>query len=589
MLFKYNLNVLFKSALITFSLSSISGFSADPSSDEIKETVSIPWWKDAVFYEIYIRSFNDSDGDGIGDLNGITNKLDYLKGLGVDAILLTPHYSSPNVDSGYDVSDYRSVMKEYGNLSDFDRLIAEMNKRNMRLMIDMVVNHTSDQHPWFVESSKSKKNHYRDFYIWREGNSKTPPTNDKSSFGGSMWELSQKTGQYYFHTFSKHQPDINWDNKNVKEAVFSDIRFWLDKGVAGLRFDAIADFVKPYDTVEQFSKYKSETVEKVVDPKVHAYVKELNKKVFAGRDIATSAEVWRTPPEEVNLFTDPKREELNFAFIFDAIFVGRKSVWEAKPWSLTDLKSAIDHVDKITGKNGWGAFFLTNHDNARQISHFGNDTPEWRNVSAKALATLNLTQRATPFIYQGDEIGMTNSIFPDITSFDDVQLKGYWKDLVDTKKVDAEYFMKNARMTNRDNSRTPFQWGPGPNAGFSTGTPWFKVNDNYREINVSSQVDDPDSVFNYYKSLIAIRKSSPALVLGEYHDLDPGNLKVYSYTRSLKDEKYLVIINMSDSDVSYVIPEDIKIKKLVVQNLDNNNFSESKVSLKPWQASVYKI
>ncbi|MFE8663979.1 glycoside hydrolase family 13 protein [Serratia nevei] len=589
MSFKCNLRFFLKSVFLTVSLSSISSLSASASSADIKKTVSSPWWKEAIFYEIYIRSFNDSDGDGVGDLNGITNKLDYLKSLGVDAVLLTPHYASPNIDSGYDVSDYRNVMKEYGSLSDFDRLIAEMKKRDMRLMIDIVVNHTSDQHPWFVESSKSKDNYYRDFYIWREGKEEAPPTTDKSSFGGSMWELSRKTGQYYFHTFSKHQPDLNWCNENVKQAVYRDIKFWLDKGVAGLRFDAIADFVKPYDTVDQFRKYKSETVEKVVDPKVHAYVKELNKKVFSGRDIATAAEVWRTPSEEVSLFTDPKRKELNFAFIFDAIFVGRKSVWEAKPWSLIDLKSAIGHVDKITGKNGWSAFFLTNHDNARQISHFGNDTPEWRNVSAKALATLNLTQRATPFIYQGDEIGMTNSSFPDINSFDDVQLKGYWTDLVDTRKVDAEYFMKNARMTNRDNSRTPFQWSPEHNAGFSTGTPWFKVNDNYKEINVSSQIDDPKSVYNYYKSLIAIRKSSPALIHGKYRDLDPGNVKVYAYTRSLKDEKYLVLINMSESNVRYLIPKNIKLKKIIIQNLDNPDFSESHVSLKPWQASIYKI
>lgn len=589
MSFINKLNSFLRKSLLTLSISFTLIFSLSSFSAENQNTESSPWWKNAIFYEIYIRSFNDSDGDGVGDLNGIINKLDYLKNLGVDAILLTPHYASPNIDSGYDVSDYRNVMKEYGNLSDFDRLIVEMKKRNMRLMIDMVVNHTSDQHPWFIESSSSKKNHYRDFYIWREGNADNPPTTDKSSFGGSMWEKSPKTGQYYFHTFSKHQPDINWNNENLKKAIYSDIQFWLDKGVSGLRFDAIADFVKPYDTVEQFRKYKSETVEKVVSPKVHDIVRELNEKVFSGRDIATSAEVWRTPPEEVSLFTNPKRKELNFAFIFDAIFVGRKSVWEAKPWSLIDLKSAIDHVDTITGENGWGAFFLTNHDNARQLSHFGNDTPEWRSVSAKALATLTLTQRATPFIYQGDEIGMTNSTFPDISSFDDVQLKGYWKDLVDTKKVDAEYFMKNARMTNRDNSRTPFQWSPDKNAGFTTGTPWFKINDNYREINASSQIDDKNSIFNYYKSLIEIRKSSPALVTGNYRDLDPSNVNVYAYIRSLKDEKYLILINMSENSIRYQIPENIKIKNLIIQNLYSPNFSEREVSLKPWQSSIYKI
>lgn len=548
-----------------------------------------PWWKEAVFYEIYIRSFNDSDGDGIGDLNGITSKLDYLKDLGIDAILLTPHYASPNVDSGYDVSNYRMIMKEYGSLSDFDRLVSEMKKRNMRLMIDIVVNHTSDQHPWFVESSKSNSNPYRDFYLWREGKGEQPPTDDKSSFGGSMWELSPKTGQYYFHTFSKHQPDLNWKNKKVVEAVYADINFWLDKGVAGLRFDAIADFVKPYDTYEQFQKYKSETVEKVVAPQVHTYVRELNKNVFSGRDIATSAEVWRTPPEEVSLFTDPNRQELNLAFIFDAIFVGRKSVWEAKPWTLTELKSAINHVDQITGENGWGAFFLTNHDNARQVSHFGNDTPQWRTISAKALATLNLTQRSTPFIYQGDEIGMTNSNFPDISSFDDVQLKGYWKDLVETKKIDADYFMKNARMTNRDNSRTPFQWNSEKNAGFSDGSPWLKVNDNYREINASSQIKDQNSVYSYYKSLIALRRNSPALIFGEYRDLDPSNAKIYAYTRSLANAKYLIIINMSESNVRYDIPGAIKIKQLVIQNSENTEFSDSQVNLHPWQASIYKI
>lgn len=585
----YRLSRFSRKMVFILSLLSLSIFSTWCSPTEVKKSVLQPWWKEAVFYEIYIRSFNDSDGDGIGDLNGITSKLDYLKDLGIDAILLTPHYASPNVDSGYDVSNYRMIMKEYGSLSDFDRLVSEMKKRNMRLMIDIVVNHTSDQHPWFVESSKSNSNPYRDFYLWREGKGEQPPTDDKSSFGGSMWELSPKTGQYYFHTFSKHQPDLNWKNKKVVEAVYADINFWLDKGVAGLRFDAIADFVKPYDTYEQFQKYKSETVEKVVAPQVHTYVRELNKNVFSGRDIATSAEVWRTPPEEVSLFTDPNRQELNLAFIFDAIFVGRKSVWEAKPWTLTELKSAINHVDQITGENGWGAFFLTNHDNARQVSHFGNDTPQWRTISAKALATLNLTQRSTPFIYQGDEIGMTNSNFPDISSFDDVQLKGYWKDLVETKKIDADYFMKNARMTNRDNSRTPFQWNSEKNAGFSDGSPWLKVNDNYREINASSQIKDQNSVYSYYKSLIALRRNSPALIFGEYRDLDPSNAKIYAYTRSLANAKYLIIINMSESNVRYDIPGAIKIKQLVIQNSENTEFSDSQVNLHPWQASIYKI
>lgn len=555
------------------------------------EHANIPWWKTAVFYEIYIKSFNDTSGDGIGDINGITEKLDYLKNLGIDAILITPHYASPGKDSGYDVSDYRRVMKEYGNNQDFDHLLAELKKRDMRIMIDVVVNHSSDQHPWFIESAKSKTNAFRDFYIWRDGVDGGPPTDTKSSFGGSSWQKSETTGQYYYHAFAPSQPDLNWDNRRVREAVYEDIRFWLDKGVSGLRFDAIADFVKPYDTQAQLNLYKSDTVEKVVDPKIHTFTKEMHKEVFAGRDIATTAEVWRTPPDEIQLFTDPKNKEFNLAFIFDAIFVGRKSVWEAKDWTVREFKHAITNVDRITGSAGWGGFFLSNHDNARVVSHFGNDSMAWRDTSAKALATLSLTQRATPFIYQGDEIGMTNYPFKGISDFDDIQLKGYWRDLVDTGTVTSDYFLKNARQTNRDNGRTPFQWDASANAGFTTGIPWMKVNPNYSTVNAMDQVKDPSSVYNFYRQLIKLRKSSPAFVIGEYHDVDPDHEQVYAYTRSLGAERYLIVINMKETAVEYALPSMLKAGDLILQNtpIEHSDPSRTVIDLKPWQASIYKL
>lgn len=552
---------------------------------------SLPWWKTAVFYEIYIKSFKDTTGDGVGDINGITEKLDYLQNLGVDAILLTPHYDSPGKDSGYDVSDYRRVMKEYGNNHDFDVLVSELKKRNMRIMIDVVVNHTSEEHPWFIESMKSKDNPYRDFYIWRDGVNGGPPTDNNSSFGGSSWEESKQTSQYYYHTFASSQPDLNWDNPRVRDAVYEDILFWLDKGVSGLRFDAVADFVKPYDTKAQFEKFKSDTVEKVVDPKVHSYIKDMHENLFAGRDLATIAEVWRTPPEEIQLFTNPSNKEFNLAFIFDAIFIGRRSVWEAKEWSIPEFKRAISNVDRITGSNGWGAFFLSNHDNARVVSHFGNDSAEWRDSSSKALALLSLTQRGTPFIYQGDEIGMTNYPFKDINDFDDIQLKGYWRDLVETGTIDREYFLNNARQTNRDNGRTPFQWDSSTSGGFTTGTPWISVNPNYISINAGSQVNEPKSVFNFYRKLIKLRKSNPALVVGEYRDLDPSHDQVFAYTRTLGTESFLIVINMTDYQVKYSLPNKLNRGKLILQNLpdQSSNSSLEFIDLKPWQASIYKL
>lgn len=562
---------------------------------EMQKSDDLPsWWKQAVFYQVYPRSFKDTNDDGIGDLKGIIEKLDYLKKLGVDAIWINPHYDSPNTDNGYDIRDFRKIMKEYGTMEDFDRLIAEMNKRDMRLMIDIVINHTSDQHSWFVQSKSGKDNPYRDYYFWRDGKQGKPPNNYPSFFGGSAWEKDDKSGQYYLHYFAKQQPDLNWDNPKVREDLYDMLRFWLDKGVAGLRFDTVATYSKiagfPNLSPQQLKNFAQAYTE---GPDIHRYIKEMNQKVFSQYDVATAGEIFGVPLEKSIDYFSSQREELNIAFTFDLIRMDRgvEERWRQKAWSLTDFRQTIGRVDRSTGKYGWNAFFLDNHDNPRAVSHFGDDRSQWRAISAKALATLIITQRATPFIYQGSELGMTNYPFKNINDFDDIEVKGFWQDHVASGKVDANEFLHNVRMTSRDNSRTPFQWDATKNAGFTSGTPWFKVNPNFKQINAADQIDDPDSVFNYYRKLIGLRHAIPALTYGEYRDLDPSNDTVYAYTRTHGDERYLVVINFKEKRVNFRLPENMTISKVVTESNAKEvvSVNATALELQPWQSGIYRL
>jgi oligo-1,6-glucosidase len=561
----------------------------------IEQSKTIPkWWKEAVFYQVYPRSFKDTNGDGIGDIKGIIEKLDYLKALGIDAIWINPHYDSPNTDNGYDIRDYRKIMKEYGTMEDFDRLISEMKKRNMRLMIDVVINHTSDQNEWFVKSKSSKDNPYRGYYFWKDAKEGQAPNNYPSFFGGSAWQKDEKTNQYYLHYFAKQQPDLNWDNPKVRQDLYAMLRFWLDKGVSGLRFDTVATYSKipdfPNLTQQQLKNFAAEYTK---GPNIHRYVNEMNREVLSHYDIATAGEIFGVPLDQSIKFFDRRRDELNIAFTFDLIRLDRDSDqrWRRKEWKLSQFRQVIDNVDRTAGEYGWNAFFLDNHDNPRAVSHFGDDRPQWREPSAKALATLTLTQRATPFIYQGSELGMTNYPFKAIDEFDDIEVKGFWHDYVETGKVKADEFLQNVRLTSRDNSRTPFQWDTSKNAGFTSGKPWFKVNPNYQEINAVSQVAQPDSVFNYYRQLIKIRHDIPALTYGTYTDLDPENDSVYAYTRSLGAEKYLVVVNFQEQVMRYKLPDNLSIEKVIIESNSKNvvKKNDSLLELKPWQSGVYKL
>lgn len=566
------------------------------SEDNIQKSEQLPaWWKQAVFYQIYPRSFKNTNGSGVGDINGIIEKLDYLKNLGIDAIWINPHYASPNKDNGYDVSDYQDIMKEYGTMEDFDRLISEMKKRNMRLMVDVVINHTSDQHPWFIQSSSSKDNPYRDYYFWQDGKNGQEPNNYPSFFGGSAWSKDEKTDQYYLHYFAKQQPDLNWDNPKVRQDLYKMLRFWLDKGVSGMRIDTVATISKIPEFPDLSENQKKDFDEAYTKgPNLHKYIHEMNQEVFSHySDAVTAGEIFGVPATDSIRFTDRRREELNMAFTFDLIRidVDPKAKWRRTDWTLSKFRQTVNTADTTAGQYGWNAFFLDNHDNPRVVSHFGDDRPKWRVPSAKALATVILTQRATPFIYQGTEIGMTNYPFKGIEDFDDIGVKGSWKDLVETGQVSKEEFLKAARFTSRDNARTPFQWDANENAGFTTGTPWLKINPNYKEVNAASQINDPDSVYNYYRKLIQLRHAIPALTYGEYKDLDLNNDNVYAYTRIDGNEKYLVVVNFKEKAINYKLPEGISIQSIVVESNAKSTVKANATSIKlaPWQSGIYKI
>ncbi|KFX07832.1 oligo-1,6-glucosidase [Pectobacterium betavasculorum] len=552
------------------------------------------WWKEAVFYQVYPRSFKDSNGDGIGDLKGLTEKLDYLKALGINAIWINPHYDSPNTDNGYDIRDYRKIMKEYGTMDDFDRLIAEMKKRDMRLMIDVVVNHSSNEHKWFIESKKSKDNPYRDYYIWRDGKDGTPPNNYPSFFGGSAWQKDNATQQYYLHYFGVQQPDLNWDNPKVREEVYDMLRFWIDKGVSGLRMDTVATFSKnpafPDLTPEQLQNFAYTYTQ---GPNLHRYIQEMHQKVLAKYDVVSAGEIFGVPLEEAAPFIDQRRKELDMAFSFDLIRLDRavEERWRRNDWTLSQFRQINNRLVDMAGQHGWNTFFLSNHDNPRAVSHFGDDRPEWRTRSAKALATLALTQRATPFIYQGDELGMTNYPFTSLSEFDDIEVKGFWQDFVETGKVKPDVFLENVKQTSRDNSRTPFQWSNTAQAGFTTGTPWFRINPNYKNINAEEQTQNPDSIFHFYRQLIALRHATPAFTYGTYQDLDPNNNEVLAYTRELNQQRYLVVVNFKEKPVHYVLPKTLSIKQPLLESgqKDKVKPNATTLELQPWQSGIYQL
>ena len=500
------------------------------------------WWKEAVVYQIYPRSFQDSNGDGIGDLPGITQHLDYLKSLGVNVIWLSPHYDSPNADNGYDIRDYRKVMTEFGTMADFDKMLAGIKAHGMRLIIDLVVNHTSDEHYWFEQSRKSKTNPYRDYYIWRPGKvgpdgKMGPPNNYPSFFSGSAWQLDPLTNEYYLHLFAVKQPDLNWENPKVRQDVYSLMRFWLDKGVDGFRMDVIPLISKqpglPDLTAEQLRT--GGFVELWANgPRRDEFLREMNREVLSKYNDMSVGEAIGIPLEREAELVDSRRHELNEIFNFDAIRLGRGAGYAAAPFSLPEMKAIYDAHARVLGKTDWDTVFLSNHDNSRMVSRFGDTSTEANRVaSAKLLETMILSLRGTAYIYEGDELGMTNFPFTRLDQFNDIEVKNMYKADVLTGKMTEQQLITGAATYGRDNSRTPMQWNGSANGGFSAHAPWLAENPNFKTINAAAEKKDPGSVLNYVSQMIALRARTPAFVYGDYKDLDPQNTQVYAYTRTL--------------------------------------------------------
>ncbi len=548
------------------------------------------WWKEAVVYQIYPRSFMDSNGDGIGDLPGIISRLDYIRELGVDVIWLSPHFDSPNADNGYDIRDYRKVMSEFGTMADFDALLAGIKECGMRLIIDLVVNHTSDEHQWFVESRRAKDNPYRDYYIWRPGRDGEAPNEWRSFFSGSAWKYDAGSGEYYMHLFADKQPDLNWENPNVREDVYDIMRFWLDKGVDGFRMDVIPLISKD----QAFSNYPEEHRADPAyfhgsGPRLHEFLQEMNHEVLSRYDVMTVGEALGVTPEQTPLLVDERRGELNMIFNFDAVRIDRGETWRWKPWTLPDLKAIYGRLDRALDHHSWRTVFLSNHDNPRLVSRFGEDQEPWRIPSAKLLATMLLTLKGTPFIYQGDELGMTNYPFRAIEDYDDIEVRSAWKADVLNGKVTADEFLTDMLKTSRDHSRTPMQWDETANGGFtSAARPWFAVNPNSSAINARQALADPHSIYHYYARLIGLRRQTPALIYGDYQDLAPEHPSLYLFARALGTERCLVALNFSRDAVEFPMPAEITPKALMVGNLEGELGTVPDLHLRGWEARVYR-
>ena len=549
------------------------------------------WWKEAVVYQIYPRSFMDSNGDGIGDINGITSRLDYLKELGVDVLWLSPVYQSPNDDNGYDISDYQAIMEEFGTMEDFDRMLEGIHARGMKLVMDLVVNHTSDEHPWFVESRKSKDNPYRDYYIWREGKDGKEPNNWGSCFSGSAWEYDKTTDMYYLHLFSKKQPDLNWDNPKVRDEVFQMMNWWCEKGIDGFRMDVISLISKKPGLPDGYQAPGALYGDSgcANGPHVHEYLQEMNQKVLSHYDLMTVGECAGVTIEEANKYANAAGRELNMVFQFEHVEAnGPMGKWTDERVQLKDFKTTMSKWQTELEGKAWNSLFLGNHDQARSVSRFGNDAPEYREVSAKMLVTCLHMMQGTPYVYQGEELGMTNCPFPTLEDLRDIESINAFHELTEAGKVSPEDMMRYIRLRGRDNARTPMQWDDSANAGFTTGTPWIMVNPNYTEINAKTEMEDPDSVFRYYQKIIGLRKKEKVMVYGTYQLLDPDNEKLYVYTRTLDNEKLLVICNFTEEEETYSVPEEFSKGEVLISSYHREK-AEKEIMLKPYEALVLKI
>ncbi|MBM7649500.1 alpha-glucosidase [Bacillus ectoiniformans] len=551
------------------------------------------WWKESVVYQVYPRSFMDSNGDGIGDLKGIMSKLDYLKDLGIEVIWICPIYKSPNEDNGYDISDYQDIMDEFGTMEDFDLLLEEAHKRGLKIIMDLVINHTSADHPWFIESRSSKDNPKRDYYIWQDPKPNgEEPNNWESIFGGSAWEYDEHTEQYYMHIFAKRQPDLNWENPKVRRDLYDMVNWWLDKGIDGFRVDAIShikkvpgfpDLPNP-DKKRYVPSYKGHMNREGI----HEFLDELKEETLDKYDVMTVGEANGVSAEDAELWVGEDKGTFNMIFQFDSL-----GLWKKNSETSVDLpkfKESYTKWQKGLEGIGWNALFLENHDVPRSVSILGDDTKYW-DVSSKALATMYFLMQGTPFIYQGQEIGMTNVQFSSIDDYNDVAIKNLYKLEKENGKTHEE-IMEIIWQTGRDNSRTPMQWNDEPNGGFSTGTPWLKVNPNYKDINVEKAVKDPNSIYHYYKKLIQFRKENETLLYGAYDIMLENHPQIYAYTRTWEDDMILVLTNLSAEESVFEMPKYVKyasVEKLFGNYDDEKQSALSHMKLKPYEAAVYRV
>ena len=560
----------------------------------ICQTKNIPesrvkkWWKEAIVYQIYPRSFKDNDGDGIGDLKGIISKLDYIKSLGITAVWINPIYSSPNDDNGYDVSDYRNIMKDFGTMADFDALLKGLHARGIKLVMDLVVNHSSDEHEWFKQSRSSRTSPYRNYYHWWNAEKGKPPYRySLFDINHDAWKYDSLTNAYYLHYFFRKQPDLNWENPALRKEVYVIMKFWADKGIDGFRLDAFGFAAKdtsfpvlPEGYEKNFMPYYS------MQGNLHSYLQEMDKEVFSKYNVMSVAEGAGNSFEDAHNLVDADRKELNMAYAFDAVDI-------AKPegYNLLHFKEVFSRWDSAFASKGWLSVFLANHDQARLVSRFGNDSPEFRELSSKMLATFIMTMRGTPYYYNGDELGMTNAGFDKIEDYRDMATLNEYQRQKNTGG-DLQQFMQRIQFECRDNGRTPFQWNSSANAGFGIGTPWINVNPNYKTINYAAQENDPNSVLNYFRKLVKLRKQNNVLVYGKYTLLDKSNSNVYAYTREDGGQKMLVLLNFTKSTAQTNLALNIAKAQLVLSNYKTatiNNKSKSLIVLRPYEAIIYKL
>ena len=544
------------------------------------------WWKEGIVYQIYPRSFKDSTGNGIGDIYGIIEKLDYIKSLGVNMIWICPIYSSPNDDNGYDISDYRKISEEFGGNKAFDILLKEMHKRDLKLIMDLVANHSSDEHKWFQESKKGENNPYHDYYIWKRGDFDLPPNNWLSVFSGSAWQWDSNLNKYYLHLFTKKQPDLNWENPKVRDEIYDVLNFWFSKGVDGFRMDVISFISKRLDfPPAEEGATLSDMMENIYanGPRIHEFLKEMNKKVLSKYDIVTVGEGPGVNLKTGLKYVDENEKELDMVFHFDHLQIdfGPEGKFDPQTVDFIKFKKVFSDWDLYLKNKGWNSIFLGNHDFSRIVSRFGNDK-KYRNQSAKLLATLLMTLRGTPYVYQGDEIGMTNIKYPSIDYYDDIETRNAWKDAEEQGK-DMDIFLKAVHRQSRDNARTPLQWDNSRFAGFSNTKPWLDVNENYNKINVELQQGNSDSILNYYREIIRIRKNYSTLIYGDFLDLEPSNEKLYIYKRWDKQKTFIIVLNFSDDKAQWDI-HNFDSMRLVISNYKKPVYTKS---VDPWEARVY--